>query len=159
MTKFGESDDIYSLLNEYQIQPWESWTIEQKVIHAPGYSIIYTVMYSHTVRAFSLCMDQPMITNIRTKAMLKYYYIYMRLFQTGPWLTFEIQLPQDDFHLLAWVLGEKLPEETIKHTRDTYNLRGLDSERALLQGKQTNKLTSKQTNNKQTSNSPPTNPM
>ena len=36
LRKFGESDDLYSLLTEYQISPWESWTIEQKVMHAPG---------------------------------------------------------------------------------------------------------------------------
>jgi hypothetical protein len=29
----------------------------------------------------------------------------------GPWLTFEIQFPQDDFNLAAWRLGEKLTEQ------------------------------------------------
>ena len=53
---------------------------------------------------------------------------------TGPWLTFEIQLPQDDFHLLAWVLGEKLKSHEVENTRTTYNLRGLESEEKLLEG-------------------------
>ena len=55
---------------------------------------------------------------------------------TGPWLTFEIQLPQDDFHLLAWVLGEKLNthDSEMEETRTTYNLRGLESEEKLLEG-------------------------
>ena len=34
--QFGETDNLYPLLNEYQIKPWETWTINQKVIHAPG---------------------------------------------------------------------------------------------------------------------------
>ena len=33
---FGTSDDLYTLLEEYPIRPWESWTIEEKIIHAPG---------------------------------------------------------------------------------------------------------------------------
>lgn len=36
MKEFGKSDDLYSLLNEYEIKPWETWAIEEKVIHAPG---------------------------------------------------------------------------------------------------------------------------
>ncbi|XP_064381974.1 uncharacterized protein LOC135330924 [Halichondria panicea] len=82
---FGENDNLYPLLNEYQIRPWESWTIEQKIIHAPG-----------------------------------------------PWLTFEIQLPQDDFHLLAWVLGERIASEELEEARKTYHLRGLESDEKLL---------------------------
>lgn len=39
MGEFGRSDDLYSLLTEYKIRPWESWTIEHKVIHAPGTAI------------------------------------------------------------------------------------------------------------------------
>ena len=36
LKQFGKSDDLYSLLEEYPIHPWESWTIEEKIIHAPG---------------------------------------------------------------------------------------------------------------------------
>ena len=36
LQQFGKSDDMYTLLNEYEVKPWESWTIQQKVIHAPG---------------------------------------------------------------------------------------------------------------------------
>ena len=36
LQEFGQSDNLYSLLNEYEIQPWETWAIEEKVIHAPG---------------------------------------------------------------------------------------------------------------------------
>ena len=30
----------------------------------------------------------------------------------GPWTTFEIQLPQDDFNLFAWQLGQKITDES-----------------------------------------------
>ena len=36
LKQFGRADDLYTLLTEYQVRPWESWTIQQKVIHAPG---------------------------------------------------------------------------------------------------------------------------
>lgn len=36
LKQFGKSDDLYTLLNEYQVKPWECWTIQQKVVHAPG---------------------------------------------------------------------------------------------------------------------------
>ena len=36
LSQFGKSDDLYALMNKYEIKPWETWTIEQKVIHAPG---------------------------------------------------------------------------------------------------------------------------
>ena len=39
LKEFGKSDDLYSLLKEYTISPWESWTIEEKVVHAPGTQI------------------------------------------------------------------------------------------------------------------------
>ncbi len=54
---------------------------------------------------------------------------------TGPWPTFEIQLPQDDFHLLAWQLGERIGcKEELGECRETYHLRGLPDDRALLDG-------------------------
>ena len=83
---FGRHDDLYSCLNVYDIHPWETWHIEEKVVHAPG-----------------------------------------------PWLTFEIQRPQDDFNLLAWQLGSPLPEERLECTKESLQLRGLESEVALLE--------------------------
>ncbi len=57
---------------------------------------------------------------------------------SGPWPTFEIQLPQDDFHLLAWQLGERvLDGEELRGCRETYHLRGLPDDRALLEGMDT----------------------
>ena len=53
---------------------------------------------------------------------------------TGPWLTFEIQLPQDDFNLLAWVLGEKISAQDLPKSKNDYQLRGLSSEQHLLEG-------------------------
>ena len=53
--RFGVDDSMYGLLREFPITPYESWTIDVGIVHAPG-----------------------------------------------PWLTFEIQLPQDDGNLLAW---------------------------------------------------------
>jgi hypothetical protein len=85
LQQFGQSDDLYTLLNQYEIKPWESWTIQEKVIHAPG-----------------------------------------------PWPTFEIQLPQDDFHLLAWQLGEQIADRQFPEARATYHLRGLRDDQQLL---------------------------
>ncbi len=51
-------------------------------------------------------------------------------------MTFEIQLPQDDFHLLAWVLGERIASEELEEARKTYHLRGLESDEKLLDGEQ-----------------------
>lgn len=36
LKEFGKCDDMYTLLNVYEIKPWETWTIEEKTIHAPG---------------------------------------------------------------------------------------------------------------------------
>ena len=52
----------------------------------------------------------------------------------GPWLTFEVQLPQDDFHLLAWQLGESIPPADLPVAMETYHLKGLSSEEELLKG-------------------------
>ena len=49
-------------------------------------------------------------------------------------MTFEIQLPQDDFNLLAWVLGEQIATEELSKSKDDYQLRGLSSEEHLLKG-------------------------
>ena len=53
---------------------------------------------------------------------------------SGPWPTFEIQLPQDDFNLLAWVLGEQISTTELVKSKDNYQLRGLTSEEHLLEG-------------------------
>jgi D-glycero-beta-D-manno-heptose 1-phosphate adenylyltransferase len=42
----------------------------------------------------------------------------------GPWLTFEIQVPQDDFNLLSWQFGERADEEK----KNELQLRGLRDE-------------------------------
>ena len=52
---------------------------------------------------------------------------------SGPWPTFEIQLPQDDFNLLAWVLGEQISMTELVKSKDNYQLRGLSSEEHLLE--------------------------
>lgn len=105
LEEFGRSDDLYSLLNEYEVNPWETWTIEEKVIHAPGKT------YTLPKLAILVCV----------------YYV-------GPWLTFEIQLPQDDFHLLAWVLGTPVSEDELPPLKQAYNLRGLSHPQQLLKG-------------------------
>ena len=65
--------------------------------------------------------------NSRQSSVIQYAYL-------GPWLTFEIQLPQDDFNLLAWVLGEQIPTAELAKSKDDYQLRGLSSEEQLLNG-------------------------
>jgi len=47
----------------------------------------------------------------------------------GPWLTFEIQRPQDDFNFCCWKFGEKINNEIQrKKCKDNYQLRGLKDE-------------------------------
>jgi hypothetical protein len=47
----------------------------------------------------------------------------------GPWPTFEIQLPQDDFNLAAWRLGERSDERMY----DELVLRGIKDEKAFVE--------------------------
>ena len=110
LSQFGQTDDLYSLLNEYEIKPWETWTIEQKIVHAPGKCVYYR----------------------RDLAVL---YTCPPPLPIGPWPTFEIQLPQDDFHFLAWHFGEQIAPNDLPLSRTTYHFRGLDSEETLLSGK------------------------
>lgn len=86
LRQFGKCDDIYSLLNVYEIKPWESWTIKEKIVHAPG-----------------------------------------------PWPTFEIQCPQDDFNLLAWQLGKPLDSGEIPEVKQANQLRGLADEESFVE--------------------------
>ncbi|MEK6616868.1 MAG: ARMT1-like domain-containing protein, partial [Bacteroidota bacterium] len=46
----------------------------------------------------------------------------------GPWITLEIQVPQDDFNLVSWQLGEKIKESELKKLKDENCLRGLKDE-------------------------------
>ena len=52
----------------------------------------------------------------------------------GPWLTFEIQLPQDDFNMLAWVFGTEVSGKELPDLKDAYNLRGLSSQEHMFKG-------------------------
>lgn len=85
LNKFGICDDMYSLLNAYQINPLETWFIEERIVHAPG-----------------------------------------------PWPTFEIQRPQDDYNLLAWQLGQEVPTSDLESLRDDHHLKGLVDEESLM---------------------------
>ncbi len=50
----------------------------------------------------------------------------------GPWLTIEIQTPQDDYNLLAWRLGERLSGEELSGRLEDSAMRGLPDADALL---------------------------
>ena len=52
----------------------------------------------------------------------------------GPWVTFEIQLPQDDFNLMAWVLGSPVAASELPQLQQNYQLRGLQNHLQLLNG-------------------------
>ena len=82
---FGKNDDLYRLLNKYDVLAWESWFIKEKAIHAPG-----------------------------------------------PWPTFEIQRPQDDFNLLAWKLGETITVNHLTQVKLDNQMRSLPDEQALM---------------------------
>jgi hypothetical protein len=43
----------------------------------------------------------------------------------GPWPTFEVQIPQDDYNLAAWRFGERLGPDQREKVRDALQLRGL----------------------------------
>lgn len=51
----------------------------------------------------------------------------------GPWVTFEIQLPQDDFNLLSWQLGQQLEGKELLEKKQELQLRGLQNERDVMQ--------------------------
>jgi hypothetical protein len=36
MQEFGQNDSLYGLLNTFHVAPFEGWTIDTGVIHAPG---------------------------------------------------------------------------------------------------------------------------
>lgn len=82
---FGKNNDLYRLLNKYDVSAWESWFIKEKAIHAPG-----------------------------------------------PWPTFEIQRPQDDFNLLAWKLGETITANHLTQVKLDNQMRSLPDEQALM---------------------------
>ncbi len=86
LKNFGKDDVMYTLLNEYEAQAYDCWTIQPGIVHAPG-----------------------------------------------PWLTFEIQKPQDDYNLCGWKLGMRLAEK--EHAKEHHEqcLRGLKDEQAVLQ--------------------------
>ena len=104
---FGLYDDLYSLLNVFEVHPWETWHIEEKVIHAPGKCALNGELISPCT-----CTH------------------------TGPWVTFEIQLPQDDYNLLAWQLGQPLTDPELRATKNAHQLKGLPHEGALVEGQQ-----------------------
>jgi hypothetical protein len=79
LEKFGIDDSFYDLLNSYEVKPYEGWTIQPGILHAPG-----------------------------------------------PYLTFEIQYPQDDFHFASWRLGETIDKEEQRlQFKESLQLRGL----------------------------------
>jgi hypothetical protein len=50
----------------------------------------------------------------------------------GPWTTFEIQLPQDDYNLLSWQLGKRFSEGQLKEQKESSQLRGLPNEETMV---------------------------
>ena len=78
LTRFARDDSMYDLLRKYAIIPNSTWTIPERVIHAPG-----------------------------------------------PWVTFEIQSPQDDWNLASWRMGVRSDEPEFYNDRV---LRGLKDE-------------------------------
>ena len=79
-------DSFYDLLTSYEVKPYEGWTIQPGILHAPG-----------------------------------------------PYITFEIQYPQDDFHFASWRLGEKLKSEKQRtEFKESLQLRNLRDESEFL---------------------------
>lgn len=114
LQKFGEDDSLYDLLTVYDIKPWETWTIPTHVVHAPGQ--LHAPPLGPTAQPRQLMSGRLTTTP-----------------PTGPWLTFEIQKPQDDYNLLAWRLATRLEGEEKVKTKEDHQLRGLASEEAVLE--------------------------
>eukprot|EP01121_Diplochlamys_sp_Union-15-3_P016450 TRINITY_DN5589_c0_g1_i5.p1 TRINITY_DN5589_c0_g1~~TRINITY_DN5589_c0_g1_i5.p1 ORF type:complete len:372 (+),score=69.24 TRINITY_DN5589_c0_g1_i5:26-1117(+) len=51
----------------------------------------------------------------------------------GPWITFEIQKPQDDYNFLAWQLGQKINDKDLPELYQQNVLRGFKDEKDLLE--------------------------
>ena len=51
----------------------------------------------------------------------------------GPWVTFEIQRPQDDFNLLAWRMGSKVHSASLPAHKESMQLKGIKTERELFE--------------------------
>lgn len=51
----------------------------------------------------------------------------------GPWTTFEIQRPQDDFNLAGWQLGQRFSENELREKKQSLQLRGLKDEEAFVE--------------------------
>jgi len=51
----------------------------------------------------------------------------------GPWPTFEIQLPQDDFNLCSWQLSKRFSSEELSEKKQELQLRGLKDESAFVE--------------------------
>jgi len=81
LNEFGRSDSMYTLLNEFTIEPMTGWTVPEKILHAPG-----------------------------------------------PYITFEIQRPQDDYNMASWKLSERLDDTSRKKKYEEQVLRGLKNE-------------------------------
>lgn len=76
---------------------------------------IYQIMNVDPIRPFESWMIQPKV-----------------LHAPGPWLTLEIQTPQDDFNLLAWQLGQRFDSDEARlDAKKDVQLRGLADEKAL----------------------------
>jgi len=51
----------------------------------------------------------------------------------GPWITFEIQRPQDDGNLFAWQLGKRLSPDVCPHCFNENALKGLKDPQSLIE--------------------------
>jgi hypothetical protein len=83
--QFGLSDRMYDILNEFPVEPYDTWLVPPGIVHAPG-----------------------------------------------PWITLEVQTPQDDYNLLSWQLGKRLHGTELEQEFKSSVLRGLQSPEELL---------------------------
>jgi rfaE bifunctional protein nucleotidyltransferase chain/domain len=54
------------------------------------------------------------------------------LHSPGPWTTFEIQTPQDDFNLASWNLGKTIESEQLSKIKNDFQLKGVKDEEDFL---------------------------
>jgi hypothetical protein len=86
LDRFALDDTFYDLLNLYKVNPYDGWTIQPGLLHAPG-----------------------------------------------PYITFEIQLPQDDYHMASFRLGETIQDEKERQQmKNSIQLRGLKNGKEFL---------------------------
>ena len=85
------------------------------------------------LKSFGVSDDMYQLLNVYHIAPFETWFIEEHTVHApGPWPTFEIQRPQDDYNLLAWQLGQQVPPQELPSVKHDHQLKGLSDEEALV---------------------------